>query len=238
MATCLCHLLLLLAALQVPVAADPRVIDPPPTPPPFAGRGVHLASIFSDHAVLQRAPATAAVYGVVLDDAGATGVTVAVASDSGSYIVRAQHWEMVNTTYYRWKAQLRPTEAGTGAHTITATCVGCATTAASATVHDVVWGDVWVCSGQSNMWLPMHFSLSRNQTYDAMLRGKLSNIRMNTIDMNEQLDHGSSEFDPYIGVPPKPYSGVDWDVSNFATALQFWPDAGNTLRKLPAASPR
>lgn len=67
-----------------------------------------------------------------------------------------------------------------------------------------------MCSGQSNMWLPMHFSLSRNMTYDAMLAGQLQNIRMNTIDMNMQLD-GSVEFDPYIGVPAKPYSGSDWN---------------------------
>ena len=60
------------------------------------------------------------------------------------------------------------------------------------------------------MWLPMHFSLSRNITYDAILQGRLKNIRMNTIDQNSQLDNNVAVFDPYIGVPPKPYSGVDF----------------------------
>ena len=53
------------------------------------------------------------------------------------------------------------------------------------------------------MWLPMHFSLSRNISYDAIRAGKLKNIRMNTIDMNEQLDK-SAHFDPHIGTPTKP----------------------------------
>jgi hypothetical protein len=56
----------------------------------------------------------------------------------------------------------------------------------------------------------MHFSLSRNRTYDAMLAGKLQNIRMNTIDMNMQVD-SNPHFDPYIGVPSKPYSGTEFE---------------------------
>jgi hypothetical protein len=61
------------------------------------------------------------------------------------------------------------------------------------------------------MWLPMHFSLSRNITYDAILQGRLKNIRMNTLDMNMQLDNNLAVFDPYIGVPSKPYSGTDFE---------------------------
>ena len=75
-----------------------------------------------------------------------------------------------------------------------------------------------MCSGQSNMWLPMHFSLSRNMTYDAMLAGQLQNIRMNTIDMNMQLD-GSVEFDPYIGVPAKP---CEYHPSRSASRYANW----------------
>ena len=45
----------------------------------------------------------------------------------------------------------------------------------------MVFGEVWVCSGQSNMWLPMGFSLSRNHTYDALRAGKLSHIRLHTV---------------------------------------------------------
>ena len=50
-------------------------------------------------------------------------------------------------------------------------CASCANTTADALV-DVTFGDVWFCSGQSNMWLPMNMDTSRNVTYDAILAGK------------------------------------------------------------------
>lgn len=205
--------LLFLHLLLLDASSSAAAAQPPPTPPPFAGPGIGLAPIFTDHAVLQRAPAVSALFGVVVGDSHATGAMVAVTSDADgtSYSVAAAHIERVNATYFRWKAALRPTAAGGGSHTITATCVGClASSTGSAAVRDVVFGDVYVCSGQSNMWLPMHFSLSRNLTYDAMLAGKLKHIRMNTIDMNMQTD-GNPDFDPFIGVPASPYSGVDFD---------------------------
>jgi hypothetical protein len=37
---------------------------------------------------------------------------------------------------------------------------------------------VWYCSGQSNMWLPMGFSYSRNYTAANISSGKFSNIRL------------------------------------------------------------
>ena len=59
------------------------------------------------------------------------------------------------------------------------------------------------------MWLPMHHSLSRNRTYDKLRAGKLGNIRLFTVDQNEQPD-GSMEltgFDPMVGAPNKAYDG-------------------------------
>ena len=46
----------------------------------------------------------------------------------------------------RWKAVLPATEAG-GPYTVTAT----SQKHGSATLQDVLFGDVWICSGQSNM---------------------------------------------------------------------------------------
>lgn len=230
--------------------------QPPAVPPPFTGPGIALAPIFTDHAVLQRAPSVSAVYGVVVGDSHATGAVVSVTADGDedtSYSVTVKHIERVNATYFRWKVALRPTAAGSGSHTVTATCVGCQNPSIiSARAHDLVFGDVYVCSGretlcrlgclavsvcvgaygclnpqfattqkvrlgactadaESNMWLPMHFSLSRNITYDAILQGRFKNIRMITLDMNMQLDNNLAVFDPYIGVPAKPYSGVDFE---------------------------
>jgi hypothetical protein len=78
------------------------------------------------------------------------------------------------------------------------------------------------------MWLPMHFSLSRNISYGAIRAGKLKNIRMNTIDMNEQLDK-SAHFDPHIGTPTKPYSGTAWNYPGGGWLLPSvgdYPDGG------------
>ena len=98
--------------------------------------GLSLATIFTDHAVLQRAPEAAAIYGVVRGEPHATGVNVTVSSSAGSYSVAATHLDRVSSSYVRWKAALRPTAAGTGSHSITATCEGCSA-ASSASIHDV-----------------------------------------------------------------------------------------------------
>ena len=159
---------LLLSLVATAVALDASHFgDPPPTPAPFLGSGLAFASAFSDHAVLQRAPAAAAVYGIirVADGSGVipSGVTVTIAprtdSAGGPYTVVAEHFDRVNATYTRWKARLRPMEGGMGPHTISATCIGCSKQQAdarfSATIQDVVFGEIWFCSGQSNMWLPV-----------------------------------------------------------------------------------
>ena len=80
---------------------------------PFAGPGIAFAAIFSDHAVLQRSPQVSSVYGVVIGDAKAAGVSVAVtpSSGGGAYTVQAAHFEVVNATYMRWRAALKPTAA-------------------------------------------------------------------------------------------------------------------------------
>lgn len=119
--------------------------------------GTHFSGVFTDHAVLQRAPQKAALYGVVIDHSGALSETTAVAvtlsdaTTSKTYNMTAQHIELVNNTYARWKAVLEPMAAG-GNYTITASCPKCSGNATnSSSLKDIVFGDVWFCSGQSNM---------------------------------------------------------------------------------------
>jgi hypothetical protein len=140
-----------------PRESEAGLWGPPPRHSPFAGPGIGLAPIFTDHAVLQRAPAVSAVYGVVVGDSHATGVEVTVVAQdvslwggSGlSYTVEAEHVERVNASYFRWKAALHPTAAGTGSYSIRAACVGCLTSSiGSANITDVVYGDVFVCAGR------------------------------------------------------------------------------------------
>lgn len=122
-------------------------------PPAAWPDGANFAGVFTDHMVLQRAPERAAVYGVVVGDK-VTGsraplplrVTVTVEAANGtSYTVDAEHVEIVNGSYARWKALLKPAAAG-GDYTISVECSGCSNSTRRS-VSDVTFGDVWFCSG-------------------------------------------------------------------------------------------
>ena len=75
-----------------------------------------------------------------------------------------------------WIAYLRPQAAG-GDFTLTAECIGCTNQSASV-LSNVTFGDVWYCSGQSNMWLPMEYSFSRNLSVANISMGNLDNVRL------------------------------------------------------------
>ena len=55
----------------------------------------------------------------------------------------------------------------------------------------------------------MHMDTNRNQTFDAILNGKYSNIRMQTLPMNNQPDGGYEGYDLYVspGPPQRQYYG-------------------------------
>jgi sialate O-acetylesterase len=110
-------------ALAMSLHAPARADGPP---------GPFLASVFSDHAVIQRDRKNP-VWGrvapkekVVVTFAGATLETTA---DATGY----------------WRATLPALPAG-GPHTLSVTSLG-----QTQTVNDILAGDVWLCSGQSNM---------------------------------------------------------------------------------------
>ena len=157
--------------------------------------------------LLQQAPAAAAVYGF-LDYASSMGnaeVTVTLTPEGG---VPATFIAKLNTTVQTfgpdwgvrpcpscpdidppfnpfhsplasWKVLLPPTPAG-GKYTITVSCSTCSPSApTTATISNVVFGDMWFCSGQSNMWLPVLHTYQRNETaLNISSLGKYSNIRM------------------------------------------------------------
>lgn len=68
------------------------------------------------------------------------------------------------------------TQAPGGNYTITALCTGCVNVT-RVTITNVTFGDMWYCSGQSNMWLPVLNTFSRNETVAAIAAGKYTNIR-------------------------------------------------------------
>jgi hypothetical protein len=143
--------------------------------------------------VLQREPAKAAVYGSVLEPGATIEVTVS-SSGAGapSYTIAAAVMPAA-TTYHgpaganytaEWKVYLKPAPAG-GSLTITAKCTqGCGSGGANgggvrdvATIERVTHGDVYFCSGQSNMALPLTHTFSAKSLQAELLAGKYSQLR-------------------------------------------------------------
>ena len=134
--------------------------------------GVCFASGLSTGAVLQRAPARASVYGSALGAAGAL-LEVTLASSDGTFS------HTVNTTLRgdgTWKALLPAMPTG-GNYSCRARCATC-TGKKTAAISDLVFGDVFYAFGQSNMWLPLWFTYTRNSTLAAVLQGQYANIRL------------------------------------------------------------
>ena len=120
--------------------------------------------------VLQRAPARASLFGSVPVGAFPPGATVAVSlqSSGGGPPVAASGSVAADGG---WRAVLPAgLEAdGGGNYTVTATCVGCFAVPfiTPAVLYNVTFGDVWMCSGQSNTQLTMSFSFGLNASLAA-----------------------------------------------------------------------
>jgi sialate O-acetylesterase len=101
-----------------------------------------LASVFSDHAVLQR-DQPIRVWGKAAPNAA---VSIDLSGTAASATADTQG---------RWSAALPARPAGGGALTLTVQAG-----AERQTVSDLVMGDVWLCSGQSNMEYPLRRALA------------------------------------------------------------------------------
>ena len=91
--------------------------------------------------------------------------------------------QTTTATNGKWKLQLTTPTAG-GPHTIT--IKGSSTV----TIDDVLIGEVWVCSGQSNMQIPLRGGLDGNFIeggLDAIVNSKNDRIRFFTVKQNTSL---------------------------------------------------
>lgn len=120
----------------------PLLLLAPLAAPAAAQAPVSLGSIFSDHMVLQRGEPVR-VWG-----RAAPGETVTVTLDGQEATAEA------GEDGY-WQAEFQPHEAG-GPYRIEAM----AGSGQSAAIEDVLIGDVWLCSGQSNMEYPVYRALN------------------------------------------------------------------------------
>ena len=129
---------------------------PPPLP------SFRLSAGFSSDMVLQQAPAKAAIYGF---GEGPVSITLSGRDAAGAavhYSVAAETRQgqgdtaSVDRAAATWKAFLRPSTAG-GSYNVTAKGAN-----GKVVLSEVTFGDVYFCSGQSNMALATAFTFNHN----------------------------------------------------------------------------
>ncbi len=131
----------------------------------------HVASFFSDGMILQQKKSIN-IWGI-----DSAGTKIHVVSSWG------ETSQATTSTNGKWKLQLTtPTAGGPHAITIKGSSI--------VTINDVLIGEVWVCSGQSNMQIPLSGGLDGNfieDGLDAIVNSKNDRIRFFTVKQNTSL---------------------------------------------------
>ncbi|XP_078023370.1 sialate O-acetylesterase [Epinephelus lanceolatus] len=159
---------------------------------------LRFASYYGDHMVLQKSPESAVLWGYGSDGAPVTLIL------SGP---TKQKTSPVTVTNGIWRVTLDPVEAG-GPYNVTAV-----TKDSNATLKDVLFGDIWLCGGQSNMWF--HMSMVFNASEELTLSEKYRDVRFFMASLRtgktEQLDLTDVEI-PWSVAPTnlEGFSAVCW----------------------------
>jgi sialate O-acetylesterase len=154
-----------------------------------ADSGALLNALFQDHAVMQREQA-APVWGHARPN---QSLSIAFAGRTLNARADAQG---------NWQAALPALPAG-GPYTLTVT----AADGSTQTARDILVGDVWLCSGQSNMELQV------NRTLDS--RGEISGANNDRIRMLRVPQAGTAAPQPAFAGP------VQWTPTNPRTVPEF-----------------
>lgn len=155
---------------------------------------LQMDAAFGDHMVLQRAPLGASVWGTAPPN---SKVMVQIDSVAQSAVSDANG---------EWKVLLAPHAAG-GPFALTAY----AQAVGNVTLNDVMFGDVWICSGQSNMELGLSATLEWPQVKQDVMDGKYTNLRPFKV-----MDQWT--FDPKSRFYGKSDVALDWVQPNSNTA--------------------
>ena len=169
---------------------------------------VKLPAIFGDHMVLQQ-QTDAAIWGTA---SPSKNVSAKTSWDGKSYSTRADNDG-------NWKLKVRTPKAG-GPYRITIS------DGKTLTLNDVLIGEVWVCSGQSNMEMPVKGF--RNQpvigSNEAIATSANGSIRLITVTKNTSLEPLADFEGTWLECVPE-------NVADFsATAYFFWKDAPESTR--------
>eukprot|EP01012_Entosiphon_sulcatum_P015631 TRINITY_DN20596_c0_g1_i2.p1 TRINITY_DN20596_c0_g1~~TRINITY_DN20596_c0_g1_i2.p1 ORF type:complete len:298 (-),score=48.60 TRINITY_DN20596_c0_g1_i2:797-1657(-) len=136
---------------------------------PTTAAGISFAKAYGDHMVLQQAPLRAVVWGST-----SPSNKITITSTAFSETISA-----VAGTSGRWEAVLPAVSASFKAHTITAA----SSDGSKASLNDVLFGDVWVCSGQSNMQFTVLQGF--NASEEIARAANYPNIRVMTVSDHE-----------------------------------------------------
>ena len=141
---------------------------PRPVPPVPVDQALNFSSTLGSHMVLQQSPARSSVYGFYnAKEEKNASIRVTVSGANQSYTINAS-----TDGSGRWKAVLAPGNAGD------IISIKVSTRHEAVKLEDVIFGDVWYCAGQSNMWLPLKYTYHHNSSFRNIAAGKYANIRM------------------------------------------------------------
>ena len=160
----------------------------------FLWAEVKLPAIFGDHMVLQQ-QTDAAIWGTA--NPGKT-VSVTTSWDKKSYSTRAG-------SDGSWKLKVKTPYAG-GPYDITIS------DGSTLVLKNVMIGEVWVCSGQSNMQMRMKGVINSNKSIS---KAANESIRLFTVERNASLE-------PLEDITGKWLECVPENVTNFSTVAYFF----------------
>ena len=159
-----------------------------------------MHALFQDHAVLQRDRPI----GVWGHAAGGEVITVSLADSSVTAHADAS---------WQWSAVLPARSAG-GPYVLTAR----GSSGAQQSASDVLVGDVFLCSGQSNMELPV----KRSGDADAEIRNSTNDtLRMLTVTQASSTTPRSEFQDPVTWQSAAPATVPDWSATCFYFAREL-----------------
>jgi hypothetical protein len=140
--------------------------------------GICLSGTVNHNAILQRAPAAAAVVGSVgAGSPAGAAVSLLLAGTNADGSAYSKAFATSANADGTYKVLLDPMAAW-GSYSITVSCATCAGAPTSVSVGGVTFGDVFVASGQSNMALSLYNTFERNASLASVLAGKNANIRV------------------------------------------------------------
>jgi len=164
-----------------------------------------LSNALGSHMVLQRAPQRANLWGWTQ-----AGTTVSVVFNSKTYTSRA-------ATDGSWNVFLDATAAG-GPYKISVT----SSRGESAVLEDVLFGDVWVCGGQSNMQFTVASAF--NATAEIAAAANYPNIRVYTVGQKTTSPTPLKELQtvsqPWVVASPQSIGAGNW--SEFSAVCWFF----------------